>query len=446
MRRALKIAVGSLGASAALAVGAAAPASAGHLSTPCGQGGGAEGQIAQAIKELTGITPVGYACNPGNYDYGFSGTTYEAVKTDVASRLNRCNNGADKLLTLAVMTLTNEPPVGNVCTRAIYEDYGYDTYQGFSGVNWNQYGEIDSINRVYGIVSATLHSCSELSISQAVIQVTGGYPVTDGANMRPPALPTIGTQAIGQCNRGLYNNGAWDSYESLVELVTVRRNSTQRNCANPAISTAIRQMTLWNPLPEECNAVRYGGGNWNNDDATLRNMIFGHWDCVSPSVGAAYVMRLGRLPRGASNTGECNFHLYQPANSTSLTPQQLYAATYNNVGALSTALTNANATISGSGKLRLNGGALEIPTAEWLIRNPAAGVISTGGGNVISTGGGNVIGTGGLNVIATGGGNIQIFPKAELISDKGLGLIGQAGGNFGGMPSGGAALTHAYRG
>lgn len=437
----MKRLITTVAVSAGFVLGAgAAPAEAMHLSTACSTKGPVHAKIATAITQQTGVTPTGYACDPSHYAGGNPGSTQEQVAASVSSTLASCNSGQtdNKLLTLAVLTQSTQRPVGGVCSRSAYEylyDYKFNTSGSVEHIDWTKFGEIDTRDEVFGVTNLMLNQCTNTQVSQAVLQVQGGRAINEWSEMAPPAKPNIAPQGIGQCHKGLYNHGQWNSYGELLRLVGERASSTQ-SCNDPWITAIYQELTNWKPLPSECAPSRYGGSIWS-DRTMLKNMIFSSWRCNDPWVGQIYLLQQNREARGWGSTGECNEVLYIDDGNTGL-PEVRYFGTAEQVESIQDTLGDAGATLRADGDLNFSTG-VEVPGSSVLIKNPDAPTITNGGGSSVA---GNLADLVQRTspILTEQGAGVKIAPGAELISDKGLGIIGQAGGNFGGMPSGGAPV------
>lgn len=419
---------------AAVAAGVgAAPAAASH-DRPC-----EDGQITQAVTEVTGNTPLGYVCNPALYNGGRWGN-YSELKSHVRQTMNACGDVfTNRNLTQAVIEVSGYVPRNSVCAKQIYQQHinEIDTTGFPKQIDWTKYkqGAYPSENAHKAVYLTLQGRCSVPGITQAVIEGTGRLPVNDLSTL-PATGGQGGSQIRGQCFRGLYNNGELYDYDYVVSRVQARGHSSNTHtCANGDITRAVRELSGgWNPLPEDCDPVRYGGGSWGSYEE-LKSRIFASWRCRDPWIGQVYLFSTtpGRNVRGSGRAGECNTYLYGGGQWSSYTDLAQKA------GVTLQALAAENLEVRHGGKVwhRAPGGVVvETPAQEVLVGNPVAGIISTGGGNLISDKGLGVIAPGGGNltlaggsVIAPGGGNVIAPGGGNLISDNGLGVIAPGGGN-----------------
>lgn len=82
-------------------------------------------------------------------------------------------------------------------------------------------------------------------------------------------------------------------------------------CENPEITKALAQAEKTPDGDNEgnCNAKRYGEGNWDSREELLMRVEMSYI-CQDPWIGQAIWFTYGRKPRGHGTKGECNFALY----------------------------------------------------------------------------------------------------------------------------------------
>jgi hypothetical protein len=409
------------------------------------------GDIANAVAQVNGISSSsvhGNVCAASLYGTWNGNTT--TLQQNVANVMDTCSG--HRLLTQALIEYTGAVPVNHACNATIYQNYISANIGGSPTIDWTNYDQTAAIGTVntYDAVGDVLSLCNDKMITMAVLDETNQLPYRAEGVARPYGA-TQGTSGSGQCNRGLYDQGVFYSYDSLRFFLDQRRDSTT-TCSDPNVTQAYLDLTGWKPNPavwtpggtteSECNIARYHNGSWSSYDE-LKSLVFASTRCRDPWVGEAYVeteanggLHIDHPPAGTGVTGYCNQRLYSGGQYSS------FSDLGSGEGTAIADLSSANWNFSSDGELSTPGGYVDANNVR--IYAPDLDEVSTGNGNLISRdtaglisdGGGSVVGVGSGAVVGVGAGNVVPKNSSTIASPPSGGI--QAGGNAGNVVGVGA--------